>query len=134
MEGSQRRDTVGKKEGSRTNPGKLTKLYDGISKGESSATKRGSRHKKTKWKDFSKGSRDIDESSSTIERRKSIMPGPQRTGTFLTIQSLQEFEKSPQGMDCHLHVLSITGERISVFAEAVLYRFVILNFRMDLFM
>lgn len=67
----------------------------------SSGLKRGQKMEKNKRSPVSNGNRDS-ELSSARGRRMNQMPGPQRTGTVLTIRSLKEFDKSLQGKCCVL--------------------------------
>ena len=75
---------------------KLMNVFDGMSKGGSSVSKKVDVSRKHRRKNGSKAKKEH-LSNSTENGKTSIMPGPQRPGTVLTIQSLQEFDKSTQG-------------------------------------
>lgn len=70
--------------------------FDGISRAGTSVSKRDQSAVKSKKVTAPKGKAE-QIATNVVDRRRSLMPGPQRAGSFLTVQSLQEFDKSLQG-------------------------------------
>ena len=70
--------------------------FDSISRAGTWISKRDHSAKKLEQDTAAKGKNEHLKVSA-LDRRKNLMPGPQRRGTVLTVQSLQEFEKSQQG-------------------------------------
>ena len=79
--------------------------FDGISRAETLISRRDNSSRKHKNSEKSKGKKEH-APRNVVDNRKSLMPGPQRTGSVLTVKSLQEFDKSLQGtfMICILTV------------------------------
>ena len=70
--------------------------FDGISRAGTSVSKRDQSAVKSRKITAPKGKTE-QVATNDIDRRRSLMPGPQRAASFLTVQSLQEFDKSLQG-------------------------------------
>ena len=71
--------------------------FDGISRAETLISRKDNSSRQHKNSEKSKGKKEQG-ARNVVDHRKSLMPGPQRTGSVLTVKSLQEFDKSLQGM------------------------------------